>query len=133
MYQDYIPKNGVPQSGETGNLWKKILSYLIYLLFWVVLTATSLWLMFETREVIVELMIFAQLNPWAVRGFDRWIIFLLGLIWFVTLIWTEHYLRSGIDKKRLWRNIATIAAAQAILAVIVYGIYFFISYISSVI
>ncbi len=116
-----------PQNGEQEPLWKRILAIATYLLFWIILSAIGLWLMFAIREVGVELMIFAQLNPWAVRGFDRLAIYVLGLIWFVALMWIEHYLRTGIDKKRLWRNIAKVALVQAVLAAIVFGIRFVVA------
>jgi hypothetical protein len=122
MHEDIVPKQDVK-----GNVWTTLLSYATYLLFWLVLTASSLWLMYEVRNLAVELMIVAELNPWAVRGFDRWIIFLLGLIWFVGMIWMEHYLRTGINKKRLWRNVALLTAVQVIVLAVVYSIRFVIN------
>jgi hypothetical protein len=121
MHEDFVP-----QQDTKGNVWTTILSYATYLLFWLVLTASGLWLMYETRNLAVELMMVAELNPWAVRGFDRWIIFLFGLTWFVGMIWMEHYLRTGIDKKRLWRNIALLAAVQVVILAVVYCVRFFI-------
>ena len=111
-----------PPDGEKGNLWKKILLYTIYLLFWVLLSASALWVMFDLRAVVVELMIAAQLNPWSVRGYDRWIIFVFGLGWFIAMMWMEHYLRTAIDKQRLWRNIAYLASVQIALIAMIFGI-----------
>ena len=121
MFLDEAPKDG-----NKGNLGTKILSYAAWLLFWVILSATGFWLMLEIRGLIVELMIVAQLNPWAVRGFDRWIIFVLGLGWFIALLWIEHYLRTGIDRGRLWRNIGYVALVQAIITAVIFGIRFLI-------
>jgi hypothetical protein len=116
-----------PQSGEQDTLWQKIVSIAIYLFFWILFSAIGLWLMFELREVGVELMILAQFNPWAVRGFDRLAIYLLGLAWFVGLMWIDHYLRTGIGKKRLWRNIAKVASIEAILAATALGVRFILT------
>ena len=110
----------VPQRREDNSLWQKILAIASYLLAWIISTAIGLWLMFEMRAVIVELMIFANLNPWAVRGFDRLAIYILGLIWFVGLMWSEHYIRTGIDKKRLWHNIGRVAMIEATLVALVF-------------
>jgi hypothetical protein len=108
-------------------LWKRILSVIIYLLFWALFTAIGLWLMFEMRGLIVEGMIAAELNPWAVRGYDRLVIFVLGLGWFVSLMWIEHYLRTAIEKKRLWRNIGRVAIVEAVLAALILAIRFLIT------
>lgn len=111
----------VPQSGEKDSLWQRILVIATYLIFWIGLSGIGLWLMFELRSLVVELMILAQLNPWAVRGFDRLGIYILGLIWFIFLMWNDHYLRTGMGKKQLWRNIGRVAAVQAALVAIIYG------------
>jgi hypothetical protein len=115
-----------PQSGEKDTLWQKILAIATYLLFWILLSAIGLWLMFELRSLLVELMILGQFNPWAVRGVDRWAIFVLGLIWFISLMLIEHYLRVSVDKKRLWRTIFRVAAMEAILVAIIFGARFVI-------
>jgi hypothetical protein len=121
MFLDEAPKDG-----NKGSLWQKILSYAIWLLFWVILSAIGFWLMLELRGLIVELMIVAEFNPWAVRGFDRWILFVLGLGWFIALMWIEHYLRKGIDRGRLWRNIGYVASVQALITAVIFGIRFLI-------
>ena len=108
-------------------LWQRILAIATYIFFWLTFSALGLWLMLVMREAIVELMIFARFNPWAVRGFDRLAIYLLGLIWFITILWIDHYLRSAIGKKRLLHSIARVAMIQAILAAIVFGIRFAIA------
>lgn len=115
-----------PKNGAKGSLGKRILAYTTYFLFWVALTASGLWLMFEVRELLVELMIVANLNPWQVRGFDRGFIFVLGLGWFIALMWMEHYLRTAVAKGRLWRNIAYLVSVQAIVTAIVFAIRFLI-------
>ena len=115
------------QSEEKDKLWPRILSIATYLVSWIVLSAVGLWLMFELRETIVELMILAQLNPWAVRGYDRLAIFVLGLGWFVGMLWMDHYLRQGMGKKRLWRNIGRVAAIEAVIAAVALGTRFLIT------
>jgi hypothetical protein len=115
------------QPEESEGLWKRILSIVTYLLFWIIFSAVGLWLLFELRGVIVELMIAAQLNPWAVRGYDRLVIFVLGVAWFVSMLWLEHYLRTGSEKKRIWRNIGRVAAVQAAIAAVVFAIRFLIT------
>jgi hypothetical protein len=115
-----------PPGIEKGKLWKRIVAFICYFLFWIVLSVTGLWLMFEVRGLFIDLMMHAQLNAWAVSGIDRGIIFLLGLGWFIALMWIEYYLRSGIDKERLWRNIGRVATVQAGLGILIYGIRFVI-------
>jgi hypothetical protein len=117
----------VPESEEKGRLWQKVLAVAIYLLFWIVLSGIGLWLMFAMRTMIFDLMVAANFTPWMVRGFDRWAIFVLGLIWFISMLWIEHYLRTGISKKRLWRNIGRVLVVQALLAAITFGTRFIIA------
>jgi hypothetical protein len=117
MFLEPVPQN---EEGKVSH-WQRILATAAYLLFWIVFTLIGLWLMFELREVTVDLMIRIGLNPWAVRGYDRLGIYILGLIWFVGLMWIEHYLRTAIDKKRLWRSIGRVATVEAVLAAFALG------------
>lgn len=117
----------VPQHNKDIPLRQKILATATYFLTWVVLTLIGLWLMFELRAVMAELMIFADLNPWAVRGFERLAVYILGLVWFIGLLWSEHYIRTGIDKNHLWRNIRRVAIIETILVAIVFGTRFLIT------
>jgi hypothetical protein len=116
----------VPQNGAKVNHWQRILAIATYLLCWIVFTLIGLWLMFELRETLVQLMIRAQLNPWAVRGFDRLGIYFLGLAWFVGLMGIEHYLRIGIEKRRLWYRIGRVAMVEAVIAAVTFGTRFLI-------
>ena len=113
-----------PQQEERETLWHKMLAIIAYLLFWVLFTALGFWLLLEWREAIVQLMIVARLNPWAVSGFDRLVIFILGLTWFVCMLWVEHLLRSAISKRRLWPTIGRVAAIHALVTAAVFGIRF---------
>lgn len=121
-----MTRDDAPMNHSAGNLWRKILAYAIYLLFWLVLSATGFWLIMEIRKLIVESMIMAEFNPWAVRGYDQAITFVLGLGWFISLMLIEHYFRTAINRGRLWHNIRYVASVQAIVAAVVYGIRFLI-------
>lgn len=109
---------------NADGMLKTAVGVIAYLLFWILFTASGLWLMLEMRGLIVEGMILAQLNPWAVRGYDRVVIFVLGVGWFIAMFWFEHYLRTGNQQNRLRQNILNVAMVQAILAVCVVGIRF---------
>jgi hypothetical protein len=74
------------------------------------------------RELVVNLMIRVGLNPFTVRGFDRLGIFLLGLLWFVVVLWSEHTLRTSIRKGQLWRTMGRFALAEAMVSALVLGI-----------
>lgn len=115
-----------PNKGAKDKVWKRVLYYALYFLFWVALSGSGLWLMLEIRAFIVEMMMAASLNPWQVRGFDRWFILILGLGWFIAMLWMEHYLRTAVDKGRLWQRTGYIIAVQAILTGIIFGIRFLI-------
>ncbi|HXF62953.1 MAG TPA: hypothetical protein VNK95_15115 [Caldilineaceae bacterium] len=78
-----------------------LLSVVCYLL-WFVLSGAILWLVFQVRGLLVAGMMWLRFNPWAVRAFDRWGIFLLGMIALVAIFWLEGYLRSGVEQGRFW-------------------------------
>jgi hypothetical protein len=110
-----------PSPQENGPRGSKVLAFAAYFLFWLTFSAVGLWLILALRELVVDLMIRAGLNPFTVRGFDRLGIYALGLLWFVVVLWSEHTLRTSIRKRQLWRMIGRLALAEAIVSALVLG------------
>lgn len=95
-----------------------ILQFLTYIVSWLLLSASGLWFFFTLRNMLFDLGVLLQLNPWALRGIDRWGIFVFGMIWIVVIFFLEGYLRTAIDKNKLWirlRQVVLILGGVAIL------------------
>lgn len=108
MTQDRI-NNQPPALGQT------IVRYTIYLAAWLLFSALGLVLLFSLRVNFFNLGLELCLNPWQVRGIDRWYIFFFGMGWFVFMLWVENYLRVGVQKQRLTVRLRRIAVWQIIL------------------
>lgn len=90
------------QSPESFERRPSVLLNVISYLLWLVLSAAIVWLALQVRGLLVAGMMWLRLNPWAVRAFDRWGIFLLGMVALVAIFWLEGYLRSGVEQGRFW-------------------------------
>ncbi len=107
---------------------KTILRYAIYLLAWLLLSTLAFALFFSIRANFFNLGMELRLNPWQVRGIDRFYIFGFGMGWFIFMLWVENYLRVGVEKQRLKARISRVATwevallALSILLQLPYGI-----------
>lgn len=108
MTQDRI-KNQPPALGQT------IFRYTIYLAAWLLFSALGLVLLFSLRVNFFNLGLELRLNPWQVRGIDRWYIFFFGMGWFVFMLWVENYLRVGVQQQQLTARLRHVAVWQIIL------------------
>jgi hypothetical protein len=102
---------------EHDKRWRTILLYIVCYVLWFGLSAALFWLIFRLRALLVDGMMWLRLNPWAVRGFDRWGIFVLGMAGVVVMFVMEGYLRDGVEAGQLWRRVGRVVLAMAILAV----------------
>ena len=99
-----------------------VLRYLAYFSLWLVLVALAGVLAWSLRINLFDLGIWLRWNPWVVRGADRWVIFVLGLIWFTFLLATEGYLREAVPQRRLWAKAKPVLITVLILLAISYGL-----------
>lgn len=107
---------------------KTILRYAIYLLAWLLLSTVAFALFFSIRANFFNLGMELRLNPWQVRGIDRFYIFGFGMGWFIFMLWVENYLRVGVEKQQLKKRILRVTTwevallALSILLQLPYGI-----------
>jgi hypothetical protein len=114
----------VPQENPPLPPWRSALSYAACYLSWLVYTALGFGLFWLLRTNLFDLSVWLRLNPWQVRGIDRFAIFFLGLLWFVGVIVLEQYLRKGIETNQLWRRIARVGIVLALVAALSYSLQF---------
>lgn len=115
---------GQTSDGESSGFFATTLRYISYLLLWVVLSALGGLLAWSLRINIFDLGIWLQWNPWVVRSVDRWVIFLLGLLWVTYIFAVEGYLRAAVPRQRLWRKAKPLLITILILCAISYGLQF---------
>lgn len=89
-----------------------------YLVAWLLLSAPGIWFFVSMRNSLFDLSVLLKFNPWAVRGLDRLGIYLFGLFWFVVVLVLEGYLRTAIEKRRLWQRIKKVFILELIFAAV---------------
>lgn len=96
----------------------KITQFGTYVVAWLLLCAPGIWFFLSIRDSLFKLNVLLQLNPWAVRSIDRWGIFVFGLFWIAVIFLLEGYLRTAIDKGRLWERIYRVFLLELVFAAI---------------
>lgn len=111
-------------------IFSQILQFITYIVVWFAVSASGLWFFLTLRDILFKINVLLQLNPWAVRGIDRWGIFVFGIIWIVVVFVTEGYLRSAIAKNRLWKRIQRVLIILAVAAAILFSTQWVINFIT---
>jgi hypothetical protein len=110
-----------PEEHSSG-LVATIVRYGAYLLLWVLLSAIGGLLAWYLRINLFDLGVWLRWSPWVVRGVDRWIIFVLGLLWLAYIFSVEGYLRNAVEQQRLWAKARPVLIIMLILLAIAYGL-----------
>jgi hypothetical protein len=103
--------------------WRDGLGYALAFLAWAALSAASAWALLAVRSVIGPLTLAigvrdpaALQRPWEIGAragtFDRIALVAVGLVWLVTILLLEEYLRSSISEARAQRIRAASAGAD---------------------
>lgn len=108
----------------------QFVQYLIYIIVWLVLSASGLWIFWLWRSAIFDLGVLLRLNPWAVSGIVRGATFFFGILWIVAIFTIEGYLRTGISKDKFWQRLQRVLTIAAIIAVVVHVAYGIVIYIA---
>ena len=102
-------------TGQPPTIVQTILRYAIYLIAWLIFSGLAFALLFSIRANFFNLGLELRLNPWQIRGIDRWYIFVFGTGWFVFMLWVENYLRVGVEKQRLKARLLRVAIWEVVL------------------
>jgi len=101
---------------------KRILSYLLCYLLWVINGALGLLGILIARSVLAKAYIRLRLNPWALGAVDKWGFLLLGLVWLIFVVACEGYYREGVPRGKLWPRFARVTGVEGFLVGIGYGV-----------
>ena len=108
----------------------QFLQFVAYLVAWLLLSVPGIWFFLSLRDSLFQISVLLQLNPWAVRGIDRWGIFVFGMVWIVVIFSIEGYFRTAIAKNRLWKRIRRVFVWELIFAAILLLIQWTINFIA---
>ena len=104
------------QQSSEPSILQTVAHFGTYLLAWLLLSLPGIWFFLSIRNSLFNMNVLLQLNPWAVRGIDRWGIFLFGLFWVAAIFTIEGYLRSALPKGQLWQRIGKVFVYESIFA-----------------
>ena len=110
--------------------FSQIVQFITYIISWLLLSASGLWFFLTLRSTLFSISVLLQLNPWAVRGIDRWGIFVFGILWVVVIFILEGYLRTAIAKNRFWKRLRRVVIIMAIAAIIVQSSQWLITFLA---
>ena len=89
---------------------KQISHYLI----WFLSFALGLGLLFLLHEIL-EVLLFLRVNPWHLRAYRVWSIFVLGMALVVCMFLVEGFLRRSRSKGRLLSATLTVLSRELVL------------------
>ncbi len=103
---------------------KKVPSYLLAYLLWIIDIGIALWLFFNLRTLLLHIftLFFDPTNlhnAQVMNVTDRAIVVLLGLGWLVFMIVVEEYFRLGASKGDVFRRIARVTGPLLLATFIV--------------
>ena len=89
---------------------RQISHYLI----WFLSFALGLGLIFLLHEIL-EVLLFLRVNPWHLRAYRVWSIFVLGMVLVVCMFLVEGFLRRSRGKGRLLSATLTVLSIELVL------------------
>jgi hypothetical protein len=107
-----------PDSQSSPSTLTLIAQYSAYYLTWLIICAIGLWLVFLIRDNLVEDIFFMRVNAWQLRAIDRWSVYILGALWFVSVFLVEGYLRRALAQGRFLVTAGRVLGAELILVVL---------------
>ncbi|GAB4515806.1 MAG: hypothetical protein Kow0047_27750 [Anaerolineae bacterium] len=89
--------------------------YLAAYIVWALVSALGIWLIFQLRINLLELVVILRLGPWIMGAVDKFGIFILGLIWLTLVVPLESYFRNGASRRQLAQRTVKVLAIELAL------------------
>jgi hypothetical protein len=94
---------------------KKVLNYILYIIFWIFDLGLATLLVFRSRTLILDLLfLFGDPTNWhyiqVINMIDRFLVVILGISWLIFMIVVEEYFRTGVPGGTLLKRFAKITA-----------------------
>lgn len=84
-------------------------------------------LLFRIRMNIVQIAFLLGKNQVEVKGLANFGVLISGIILLAGIIFSEDYLRKGIEKNRMWKHLLRIFLVEGTAVMISLGLYFLVS------
>lgn len=75
-----------------------------------------IWIML--RETLMLIVRVSSINSWSVPAIDNFSFLLFGILWLITVFFSQSYYSKGVSENRVWRNFFLITSIQLLLLVI---------------
>lgn len=106
------------------DVWKQAGQHVVQYLIWLLCCTLALGLVFLLHEVL-ETLIFLRVNPWHLRAYEKWSIYVLGIVWIVCVFLIEGYLRRSQRSGRLLvASLMVLSVQLALIAISAAAVYF---------
>ncbi len=116
-----------PEVESTLDIWKRIAQHAVHYALWFLSCALGLLLIFSLRWNLSDAL-FLRVNPWHLRAYDRWFIYVMGLVWIVGVFLIEGYLRRSLQNGRLLIAAGWVLSVQVgLIALSLAGCLFFLN------
>jgi hypothetical protein len=94
---------------------KKVLNYILYIIFWIFDIGLALLLFLRFRTLTLDLFIlFGDPTNWhytqVINMIDRFLVVILGIGWLVFMIVVEEYFRTGVPGGTILKRFAKVTA-----------------------
>lgn len=77
---------------------RRILSYILCYIFWIISTATTFLLFLAGREFYLKVMAFIIRDRWIGNALDKFLFVGIAILWLAIVIYIEAYYRTGVKK-----------------------------------
>jgi hypothetical protein len=104
------------------SFWRLLPKYLLCYLIWLGLCALGFWSLLQLRIVLFDISHLLGFNPWVIEAADKFFLLFLGFIGVGTVVFLEHYLRTGVEKGRLLSRSLRAFLVEASILGLSYGV-----------
>jgi hypothetical protein len=109
------------QDRSTASFWTLLPAYAASFICWLLSAALTFWLILQLRINLIDISVFViDTGPWVLGAVDKFGMLLLGLAWLVAVLFTEHYLRQGVQRNQLWLRVAWVLGVELVLLALSY-------------
>ena len=124
-FHTFVSMDRLPSETESVfDVFRQAGKQVTHYLLWFFCFALGLGLILLLHEVL-EVALFLRVNPWHLRAYRLWSIFLLGMALIVSMFMVEGYLRRARrDGRLLGASLAVLSVQLALIGIFAAALYF---------
>jgi len=105
---------------------RKSVSYFLCYLSWIITGAVGFLGLIASRELCPRILAALSFDRWAAGAIDKFSFLIFSIIWLILVMFSEHYYREGILKKKLGKRFSLITSFQLFSLFLVHSTSFLI-------